>query len=88
MATIAPEYVVNEQGSKVKVILPIETYQHMIDELLILKARQGDRDALLALTPKVRDQLLAEQAEKLLEHYQTNSEWRELQTYDLHDYDE
>jgi hypothetical protein len=77
-----PEYVVNEKGSKVRVILPIQTYQDMLQEILILKARQGDRDALLALSPEIRDHLLAEQATKMLEHYQTDPEWRELQTHD------
>jgi hypothetical protein len=86
MNTFAPEYVVNEQGNKVKIILLIQAYQDMLQELLILKARQGDKDALLSLTPEIRDQLLAEQAEKMLEHYQTDPEWRELQTYDVHDY--
>jgi hypothetical protein len=85
MTTSVPEYIINEQGSKVKVILPIQAYQDMLQELLILKARQGDRDALLTLNPETRDQLLAEQADKILEHYQTDPEWRELQTYDVYD---
>jgi hypothetical protein len=82
------EYVVNEEGNKVKVILPIETYQDMLHEILVLKARQGDKDALLALDLETRDQLLAAQAEKMLGHYQTHTEWRDLQTHDIHDYDE
>jgi hypothetical protein len=85
MTTSVPEYIINEQGSKVKVILPIQAYQDMLQELLILKARQGNRDALLTLNPETRDQLLAEQADKILEHYQTDSEWRELQTYAVYD---
>jgi len=45
-----------------------------------------DRRAFLRLPPTERYRLLAEQAEQLREHYQQDSEWRELEAGDLVEY--
>ncbi len=88
MNRVTPEYVINEQGSKVKVILPVQDYQNMLQEILVLKAKQGDRRAFLSLNPTIRNQILNDQADKLLDHYQKDPEWREIETHDLYEYDD
>lgn len=45
-----------------------------------------DRRSLLKLPIEARRQVLAEQAEQLLEHYQTDETWRETEVGDLFEY--
>ena len=45
-----------------------------------------DRRAFLKLPLEERQRLLAEQAEEMAEHYQQNTEWRELEAGDIIDY--
>ncbi|MEW6491987.1 MAG: hypothetical protein AB1589_05475 [Cyanobacteriota bacterium] len=45
-----------------------------------------DRRAFLKLPLEERQRILAEQGEEMAEHYQQNTEWRELQTGDIIDY--
>ena len=45
-----------------------------------------DRRALLAMPIEIRRQVLEQQAERLLEHYQSDESWRETEVGDLFEY--
>ncbi|CAN1209978.1 hypothetical protein TUMEXPCC7403_07255 [Tumidithrix helvetica PCC 7403] len=51
-----------------------------------LEARKKSRRSLLKMSLEQRRQILARQAEKMIEHYQQNSEWKELGTGDIIEY--
>jgi hypothetical protein len=44
-----------------------------------------DRRAFLRKTPAERQLILAQQAQQMVEHYQTSTEWRELMAGDIID---
>ncbi len=48
-----------------------------------LEARKKSRRSLLKMSLEQRRQILAQQAEKMVEHYQQNSEWKELGAGDI-----
>jgi hypothetical protein len=81
------EYLTNEKGERTKVVLPVEEYQRMLEEVSILRMRT-DRRELLALSPEERSRLLEKQAEGMAEFYQNDEERREWEAIDdFHDYD-
>ena len=51
-----------------------------------LEARQKFRRSLLKMPLEQRRQILAQQAEKMVEHYQQNPEWKELGVEDIIEY--
>ena len=64
------EYITNEQGQLIKVVLPLESFERMRQVLLRL-AYQGDTEALYALDPQTRQQILAHSAQ--FNAYSSNS---------------
>jgi hypothetical protein len=48
-----------------------------------LEARKKSRRSLLKMPLEQRRQILAQQAEKMVEHYQQNPEWKELGAGDI-----
>ena len=46
----------------------------------------SERRAFMKLPLWERQQILAKQAEEMLEHYESYQEWKELQTQDILDY--
>ena len=56
------EYISNEQGQLIKVVLPLETFER-IKQVLLRLAYQGDTEALYALDPQTRQQILAHSAQ-------------------------
>jgi hypothetical protein len=81
------EYLTNEKGERTKVVLPVEEYQRMLEEVSILRMRTARRE-LLALSPEEHSPLLEKQAEGMAEFYQNNEERREWEAIDdFHDYD-
>jgi Mg/Co/Ni transporter MgtE len=59
------------------------TFSTNIDEL---KQQNISRRELMKLPIEERQKILAAQSEEMLEHYQQNQEWQELQAGDLIDY--
>jgi len=57
------------------------------DILQKIKSRKTSRKALLKMPLESRRQILAKQAEQMLEHYQQNTEWKELGAGDILEYD-
>jgi hypothetical protein len=51
-----------------------------------LEARKKSRRSLLKMSLEQRRQILAQQAEKMVEHYQQNPEWKELGVGDIIEY--
>jgi hypothetical protein len=51
-----------------------------------LEARKKSRRSLLKMSLEQRRQILAQQAEKMVEHYQQNPEWKELGAGDIIEY--
>ena len=51
-----------------------------------LEARKKSRRSLLKMPLEQRRQILAQQAEKMVEHYQQNPEWKELGAGDIIEY--
>jgi hypothetical protein len=51
-----------------------------------LEARKKSRLSLLKMPLEQRRQILAQQAEKMIEHYQQNPEWKELGAGDIIEY--
>ncbi|NMF58463.1 hypothetical protein [Pseudanabaena yagii] len=51
-----------------------------------LEARKKSRRSLLKMPLEQRRQILAQQAEKMVEHYQQNPEWKELGAGDILEY--
>jgi PHD/YefM family antitoxin component YafN of YafNO toxin-antitoxin module len=81
------EYLTNEKGERTKVVLPVEEYQRMLEEVSILRMRTTRRE-LLALSPEERKSLLEKQAEGMAEFYKNDEERREWEAIDdFHDYD-
>jgi hypothetical protein len=81
------EYLTNEKGERTKVVLPVEEYQRMLEEVSILRMRTARRE-LLALSPEERSRLLEKQAEGMAKFYQKDEERREWEAIDdFHDYD-
>jgi hypothetical protein len=81
------EYLTNEKGERTKVVLPVEEYQRILEEVSILRMRTARRE-LLTLSPQERSPLLEKQAEGMAEFYQNNEERREWEAIDdFHDYD-
>lgn len=48
-----------------------------------LEARKKSRRSLLKMPLEQRRQILSQQAEKMVDHYQQNSEWKELGVGDI-----
>jgi hypothetical protein len=48
-----------------------------------LEARKKSRRSLLKMPLEQRRQILSQQAEKMVEHYQQNPEWKELGAGDI-----
>ena len=51
-----------------------------------LESRKNSRRSLLKMSLEQRRQILAQQAEKMVEHYQQNPEWKELGAGDILEY--
>ena len=51
-----------------------------------LESRKTSRRSLLKMPLEQRRQILAQQAEKMVEHYQQNPEWKELGAGDILEY--
>jgi hypothetical protein len=51
-----------------------------------LEARKKSRRSLLKMPLEQRRQILAQQAETMVEHYQQNPEWKELGVGDILEY--
>jgi hypothetical protein len=51
-----------------------------------LESRKISRRSLLKMPLEQRRQILAQQAEKMVEHYQQNPEWKELGAGDILEY--
>lgn len=56
------EYITNEQGHRTKIVLSLEDFERMKQVLLRL-AYQGDTEALYALDPQTRQQIVWIQAQ-------------------------
>lgn len=56
------EYIVNQQGHPTKVVLSIPDFERM-QQVLLRLAYQGDTEALYALDPQTRQQILAHSAQ-------------------------
>ena len=76
-----------EQAFTVASALP-QTEQDEIahDIFRRLEDRQKSRRSLLKMPLEQRRQILAQQAEKMVEHYQQNSEWKEVGVGDILEY--
>lgn len=70
----AKEKLVNLSPERLQIALDFLTYLQEKDET--------DARYLIKLPLEKRRELLAKQAEKMLEHYQQDGEWQELQTWD------
>ena len=57
------------------------------DILQKIKSRKISRRTLLKMPLESRRQILAKQAEQMLEHYQQNTEWKEIGAGDILEYD-
>ena len=57
------------------------------DILQKIKSRKISRRTLLKMPLESRRQILAKQAEQMLEHYQQNTEWKEFGAGDILEYD-
>jgi hypothetical protein len=85
---MSPKYVTNAEGKPVEVILSLEDYQTLLEQMEILRTR-ALRKQLLALAPEARVTILKKQAEGMAEFYEQDSAWRELATLDdFYDADE
>lgn len=62
MVMDSTEYITNEQGQLIKVILPLENFER-IKQVLLRLAYQGDTEALYALDSQTRQQILAHSAQ-------------------------
>lgn len=51
-----------------------------------LESRKTSRRSLLKMPLEQRRQILAQQAEKMVEHYQQNPEWKEVGAGDILEY--
>ena len=51
-----------------------------------LETRKKSRRSLLKMSLEQRRQILAQQVEKMVEHYQQNTEWKELGAGDIIEY--
>ena len=51
-----------------------------------LETRKKSRRSLLKMSLEQRRQILAQQTEKMVEHYQQNTEWKELGAGDIIEY--
>lgn len=51
-----------------------------------LESRKTSRRSLLKMPLEQRRQILSQQAEKMVEHYQQNPEWKELGAGDILEY--
>ncbi len=81
------KYVTNQEGKRTEVILPVQEYEQMLEEMNILRTRASRKD-LLSLSPKERHLILKRQSEEMVEFYQKDTEWRELdQIDDFHEYE-
>ncbi|NEO52246.1 MAG: hypothetical protein F6K54_03605 [Okeania sp. SIO3B5] len=70
----AKEKLVNLSPERLKIALNFLTYLQEKDEI--------DASYLMKLPLEKRREILAKQAEKMLEHYRQNKELQELQTWD------
>ncbi|MGD1804696.1 hypothetical protein ACP6PL_04535 [Dapis sp. BLCC M126] len=70
----AKEKLVNLSPERLQIALDFLTYLQEKDET--------DASYLMKLPSEKRREILAKQAEKMLEHYQQDREWQELQTWD------
>ncbi|NEP76991.1 MAG: hypothetical protein F6K39_01680 [Okeania sp. SIO3B3] len=70
----AKEKLVNLSPERLQMALVFLTYLQEQDET--------DARYLIKLPLEKRRKILAKQAEKMLEHYQQDGEWQELQTWD------
>ncbi|NEN88718.1 MAG: hypothetical protein F6K48_07220 [Okeania sp. SIO3H1] len=70
----AKEKLVNLSPGKLQIALDLLTYLQEIDE--------KDTRYLMKLPLEERRKILAKQAEKMLEYYQQDTEWQDLQTWD------
>jgi hypothetical protein len=85
--SLNPKYITNHKGERTEVILPVQEYEHLLEEMQILRARANRKD-LLALSLDERDRILRQQAEEMIEFYRKDTKWRELdQIDDLYEYD-
>ncbi|NEO53469.1 MAG: hypothetical protein F6K54_10470 [Okeania sp. SIO3B5] len=71
---VAKEKLVNLSPERLQIALDFLTYLQEKDET--------DAHYLMKLPLEERRKILAKQAEKMLEHYQQEGEWQELQTWD------
>jgi hypothetical protein len=86
--SISLKYITDTHGERTEVILPVQEYEQMLEEMQILRARAMRKD-LLSLSPTEREDILKQQTNGMVDFYQTDTEWRELdQVNDIHDYDE
>ncbi len=70
----AKEKLVNLSPERLQIALDFLTHLQEKDET--------DASYLMKLPLEKRREILAKQAEKMLEHYQQDREWQELQTWD------
>ncbi len=70
----AKEKLVNLSPERLQIALDFLTYLQEKDEI--------DASYLMKLPLEKRREILAKQAEKILEDYQQDREWQELQTWD------
>jgi hypothetical protein len=74
-------YLLDELRTRYLPVMPISNEDKSNYSLTLLERRD-----ILKLPLSERRRLLAEQAEKLKSHYETDTEWRELQSGDIIEY--
>ncbi len=76
----SPKYITNAEGKPIEVILPLQDYRNLLEQMDILRAR-AVRENLLALPPEARIKLLKQQA-AMVGFYEQDTAWRELDAVD------
>lgn len=74
------------EGQMVEVIILTSDNSDNIDISLTKELSLEERRAFLKLPPTEKKRILQEQAEKLLSHYQEDTEWGELMAGDIVEY--
>ena len=76
-----------EQAFTAASALPQTEQEELAHDLVRrLESRKNSRRSLLKMSLEQRRQILAQQAEKMVEHYQQNPEWKELGAGDILEY--
>ncbi|MBL1208713.1 type II toxin-antitoxin system prevent-host-death family antitoxin [Geminocystis sp. GBBB08] len=86
--------IIEKQGRQVAILLSVEEYERLLmtnqssSNLDKQDLSLEERLAILRLPEEERSQILLESADKMLSHYQNNSEWQELSGGDFVEYKE